>query len=47
MTGRVARGAVNAHSTSSSSNLGSSVGHHTESATWGEEKVVVLVLDIV
>ena len=45
--GRVARGEVDTHSTSSSSNLGPDVGHHTESATWGEEKAAILVLDAV
>ena len=47
MVGSVAGGIMDAHSTSNSSNLGSGVSHHTESATWDEEKVAVLVLDIV
>ena len=47
MVGRVLGGEVDAHSTSNSSNLGSSVSHHIESATWGEEKAAVSVLDTV
>ena len=41
------RGVVDAHSTSSSSNLGSGVSHHTEAATWGKEKAAISVLDAV
>ena len=47
MAGRVAGGVLDACFTSSSSNLGSGVSHHTESTTWGEEKAAVLVLDTV
>ena len=46
MVGRVI-GVVDAHSTSNSSNLGSSVSHHTESTTWGEDIADLSVLDTV
>ena len=45
--GRVTGGVVDAYSISNSSNLGSAVRHYTESATWGEEKAGVSVLDTV
>ena len=44
---RVAGGAVDAYSTNNSSNLESGVNHHIESATCGEEKAAVSVLDTV
>ena len=47
MAGRVTGGVVDAHSISNSSNLGSGVSRHTESATWGKEKAAVSVLDTV
>ena len=47
MVGRVAGNIVDAHSTNNSSNLESGVDYDTESATWGEEKATVSVLDIV
>ena len=47
MAGRVTGGVVDMHSTCNSSNLGSAVRHYTESATWGEEKVGVSILDTV
>ena len=45
--GKAIGGVINAHSTSNSSNVGSGVSRHTESATWDEEKATVLVLDTV
>ena len=45
--GRVTGGVVDAYSISNSSNLGCDVSHHTEAATWGEEKAAVSVLDTV
>ena len=47
MAGRVIGGVGNAHSIRNSSNLGFGVRRHTESATWGEEKAAVSVLDTV
>ena len=45
--GRVSGGVVDPHFIRNSSNLGFGVRRHTESATWGEEKAAVLVLDTV